>query len=151
MRVLLMTPERKLVLRDISLGLSGVWVVFPFSTDSPLEFAVVDIGIAMLVTAAVAYARYRTEHREVPEWVAGARDHLRAHPGQSVLLTAALIIVLVLPLVTVQSAIDEFYRRGRPSASGLDPEAVHAGIAGLYLGFSIFEVEPPASRSERSE
>lgn len=124
MRVLLMTPERKLVLRDISLGLSGVWVVFPFSTDSPLEFAVVDIGIAMLVTAAVAYARYRTEHREVPEWVAGARDHLRAHPGQSVLLTAALIIVLVLPLVTVQSAIDEFY----------------AGIAGLYLGFSVYRI-----------
>lgn len=114
-----MTPERMLVLRDIGLGLSGVWILFPFSIDSPLVLSVGNVGLTALVTAVVVWIRYRAEHRSFPEWVADARDHLRAHPEQAVALTAVGIAVGVLPLVTVPTIIDEFY----------------AGIAGLYLGY----------------
>ena len=114
-----MTSERNIILRDIFLGLSGVWVVFPFSIESPLELSAGTVGITVLVTATVGSARYLSEHGALPDRLIDTRDHLRAHPGQLVVLVAVLIAALLLPLVTVPSTIDEYY----------------AGIAGLYLGF----------------
>jgi len=96
-----------------------------------------NVGSTVLVTATVASTRYLSEHGAFPDRVVGTMDYLRAHPGQFVVLVAVLTAALLLPLVTVQSTIDEY----------------DAGIAGLYLGFLgyriVYGIVRPVPRGAR--